>query len=76
MATWINEDVVIDFELSHVMKELVARAEALDKAKDVVYTNVADGIDHFAKQEVIDGYMTPEQREKLLMRYCDYYGKL
>ena len=43
---YINNDVIIDFELSHTMKDLVDKAEKADILEDYgLYMNLADAID-------------------------------
>lgn len=52
---YINNDVKIDFELSHTMKDLVDKAEKADILEDYgLYMNLADAIDFQAKKKCLD----------------------
>ena len=67
---YINNDVKIDFELSHTMKDLVDKAEKVDILEDYgLYMNLADAIDSQAKKEVSRNLITETEWNKLVSRY-------
>ena len=67
---YINNDVKIDFELSHTMKDLVDKAEKADILEDYgLYMNLADAIDSQAKKELSKHLITDNERKKLVSRY-------
>ena len=67
---YINKDIVIDFELSNTMKDLVDQAEKADLLEDYgLYMNLADAIDVRAKNEVSRNLMTEREWNLLIMRY-------
>ncbi len=67
---YINNDVKIDFELSHTMKDLVDKAEKADILEDYgLYMNLADAIDSQAKKEVSRHLITELEWNKLVSRY-------
>lgn len=67
---YINNDVKIDFELSHTMQDLVDKAEKADILEDYgLYMNLADAIDSQAKKEVSKHLITDNERKKLVSRY-------
>ena len=67
---YINNDVKIDFELSHTMQDLVDKAEKADILEDYgLYMNLADAIDSQAKKEVSKHLITDKEWKKLVSRY-------
>ena len=67
---YINNDVKIDFELSHTMQDLVDKAEKADILEDYgLYMNLADAIDSQAKKEVYRHLITETEWNKLVSRY-------
>lgn len=67
---YINNDIKIDFELSHTMKDLVIKAEKADILEDYgLYMNLADAIDSQAKKEVNRHLITETEWRKLIRRY-------
>lgn len=67
---YINNDVKIDFELSHTMQDLVDKAEKADILEDYgLYMNLADAIDSQAKKEVSKHLITESEWKKLVSRY-------
>ncbi len=67
---YINNDVKIDFELSHTMQDLVDKAEKADILEDYgLYMNLADAIDSQAKKEVSRHLITELEWNKLVSRY-------
>jgi hypothetical protein len=68
---YINNDVKIDFELSHTMKDLVDKAEKADILEDYgLYMNLADAIDSQAKKEASRHLITETEWNKLVSRYA------
>ncbi len=67
---YINNDIKIDFELSHTMQDLVDEAEKADILEDYgLYMNLADAIDSQAKKEVNRHLITETEWRKLVRRY-------
>lgn len=67
---YINNDIIIDFEISKTMNDLVNRAEKADLLEDYgLYMNLADAIDSQAKKEVSRHLLTEIEWKKLVMRY-------
>ena len=67
---YINNDIIIDFEISKTMNDLVNRAEKADLLEDYgLYMNLADAIDSQAKKEVSRHLLTETEWKKLVMRY-------
>ena len=67
---YINNDIKIDFELSHTMQDLVDKAEKADILEDYgLYMNLADAIDSQAKKEVNRQLITETEWRKLIRRY-------
>ena len=67
---YINNDVKLDFELSHTMKDLVDKAEKADILDDYgLYMNLADAIDSQAKKEVSKHLITETEWKRLVRRY-------
>lgn len=67
---YINNDVVIDFELSKTMKNLVDEAEKADILEDYgLYMNLADAIDSQGKKETSHHQLRESQWNKLVRRY-------
>ena len=68
---FINNDVVIDFELSKTMQELVDEAERADILEDYgLYMNIADAIDSQGKKETAHHQLRESQWKQLTRRYC------
>ena len=67
---YINNDIKIDFELSHTLQDLVGKAEKADILEDYgLYMNLAYAIDARAKNEVSRNLMTEREWNLLIMRY-------
>ena len=67
---YINNDIVIDFEVSNTMNDLMSKAEEADLLEDYgLYMNLADAIDSQAKKEVNNHYITETEWKKLVRRY-------
>ena len=67
---YINNEIKIDFELSHTMQDLVEQAEKADLLEDYgLYMNLADAIDSQAKKEVNRHLITETEWRKLVRRY-------
>jgi hypothetical protein len=67
---FINDDIVIDLELSHTMQDLIDKAEKADILEDYgLYMNLADAIDSQAKKEVSKHLITDNEWKKLVSRY-------
>ena len=68
---YINNDVVIDFEVSITMKDLIDKAERADILEDYgYYMNLAYAIDSQAKKEVSNHLLTETEWNKLVRRYA------
>ena len=67
---YINNDIKIDFELSHTMQDLVEQAEKADILEDYgLYMNLAYAIDSQAKKEVSRHLLTEREWRMLSRRY-------
>ncbi len=67
---YINDDIVIDFEVPMVLKNLMLDAEKSDLEEDEgTYLNYADAIDVWAKNYYQDGELSNLQWELLCRRY-------
>ena len=68
---FINNNILIDFDLSPKIKKLIKEAEEADLMNDYgLYMNLADAIDAQAKKEVSHHELKESQWNKLIMRYC------
>lgn len=66
---WINDDIIIDFPVPKLLKNMMQEAEELDLRGSVIYTGMADQIDVTCKEYVTTGRMTQEQWDKIADRY-------
>ena len=67
---YINNEIKIDFELSHTMQDLVDQAEKADILEDYgLYMNLAYAIDARAKREVSRHLLTEREWRMLSRRY-------
>ncbi|MBQ9590761.1 MAG: hypothetical protein IJR29_11350 [Butyrivibrio sp.] len=67
---YINDDIVIDFDVPMVLKNLMLDAEKADLEEDEgTYLNYADTIDVWAKNYYQDGELSNLQWELLCRRY-------
>ena len=67
---FINNDIVIDFDLSNTMSDLVDKTEKADILDDYgLYMNLADAIDSQAKKEVSKHLITETEWKRLVRRY-------
>lgn len=67
---WIDDTVVIDFELTQRLKDLIEEIEQLDENEHWGYFNYVETLDNVCKSRVGDGKMTREQWDTLLYKYC------
>ena len=68
---FINNNILIDFDLSPKIQKLVKEAEEADLMNDYgLYMNLAYAIDAQAKKEVSHHELKESQWNKLIMRYC------
>lgn len=65
----INENIVINFEVPEILKNLMLDAEEADLRNDGSYDNLADTIDVFSKNFYADGKLTLSQWETIVRRY-------
>ena len=67
---FINNDVMIDFELSPTSNDLINKAENADLYNDYgLYMNLVDAIDSQAKKETTKHIISESQWNKLMRRY-------
>ena len=67
---FINNDVMIDFELSPTLNDLINKAEKADLYNDYgLYMNLVDAIDSQAKKETTKHIISESQWNKLMRRY-------
>ena len=68
---FINNNILIDFDLSPKIEKLIKEAEEADLLNDYgLYMNLAYAIDAQAKKEVSHHELKESQWNKLTMRYC------
>lgn len=69
--SYIDDSIIIDFEIPPVIQEFIKAIEEADKTKDDgLFLNNTDYIENSTKNYVIDGILTMEQRERLIKKYC------
>lgn len=67
---WIQNDVVINFEVPQILKNLFLDAEKADKENDyALYLNLADTIDVVSKNSYAEGLISEEQWSTITRRY-------
>jgi len=67
---YINKNIIIDFDLSNTMKQLVNKAEEADLLKDYgLYMNVVGAIDSQAKKETTHHIIRESEWKQLIRRY-------
>ena len=67
---YIDNSVIIDFDLSKTMQDLVDKAEEADLLEDYgLYMNIADAIDSQGKKEANNHIITETEWAKLVRRY-------
>ena len=68
---YINDEIVIDFELSKTMQDLVDQTEVADILENYgLYMNIADAIDSQGKKETTHHIIRESEWKKLTRRYC------
>lgn len=68
---FIDNKIIIDFELSKTMQDLVDEAEKADILNDYgLYMNIADAIDSQGKKETAHHLLRESDWKKLTRRYC------
>lgn len=68
---YIDNSIVIDFEVSTTMNDLIKRAEEADLLGDYgLYMNLADAIDSQGKKEVSNHIISETEWKRLVRRYC------
>lgn len=68
---FINNEIIIDFEVSNKLRKLINEAEEADLLNDYgLYMNLAYAIDAQAKKEVGKHILRESQWNKLNKRYC------
>lgn len=68
---YINKNIIIDFDLSNTMKQLVNKAEEADLLKDYgLYMNVVEAIDSQAKKETTHHLIRESEWKQLIRRYA------
>ena len=68
---FINNEIIIDFEVSKGMQYLIDEAEKADLLNNYgTYMNYADAIDTRAKNETKHHILSESQWKKLCRRYC------
>lgn len=67
---YIDGEIIIDFDLSNTMKDLIEKAEEADFLEDYgLYMNLADAIDSQAKKETNNHVITETEWKQLVRRY-------
>jgi len=67
---YINKDIVIDFDLTKTMQQLVDKAEEADFLNDYgLYMNIVEAIDSQAKKETNNHIIRESEWKQLIRRY-------
>jgi len=66
---WIDDSVVIDFQLPKSMLYLIEELEKLDAEENYAYFNYAEALDVGAKELYRRGILTHEQWDRLCWKY-------
>ena len=69
MSYFINDEVIIDFQVSKTMQEMFDLAEKYDRERNHAYYQVADMIDVMAKNAYANSSITREQWDIIVSRY-------
>lgn len=71
---WINDSIVIDFELPKDIKEIADECERLNATEDLAYDNYADVLGNMCKEAYRMGNLTKKQWDMMELRYI--YGPM
>lgn len=66
---WIDESIVIDFDMPLIMKNLILDMEKLDEEEDYGYLNYCEALDDLAKEAYVQGWLTKAQWDMLVRKY-------
>lgn len=66
---WIDESIVIDFDMPLIMKNLILDMEKLDEKEDYGYFNYCEALDDLAKEAYVQGWLTKAQWNMLVRKY-------
>lgn len=66
---WIDESIVIDFDMPLIMKNLILDMEKLDEKEDYGYLNYCEALDDLAKEAYVQGWLTKAQWNMLVRKY-------
>lgn len=69
MALHINQDMVIDFKIPTVLKNLLIDTEEADKRQDGSYDEYADAVDVWCKNLCAEGLLTKGQWDFIVKKY-------
>ncbi|MCD7735757.1 MAG: hypothetical protein LUI07_02125 [Lachnospiraceae bacterium] len=69
---WINENILIDFELPRDIKEIADECERFNAEGNYAYDNYADLLGNMCKEAYRQGHLTRKQWDLMELRYI--YG--
>ena len=72
IMNWVNDTVIIDFELPKDIKEMADECERLDNEENWGYDNYADLLSNMCKEAYRQGHITKKQWDLVEKRYL--YG--
>lgn len=72
MNNWIDDSVVLDFDIPEDIKPVLNECERLNRLENAGYFNWADALSNFCKEAYVQGHMTRNQWEQIDRRYI--YG--
>ena len=70
---WIDERVIIDFQIPQAWENTIAELEKSDLAEDYSYFNFAEALDDLAKHAYEAGQISRSQWDKLYAKYLSKF---
>lgn len=70
---WIDESIIIDFDIPKIMTNLILDMEQLDEEENYGYLNYCDALDDMAKEFYVQGKLTKAQWDTLVRKYGGIY---
>lgn len=69
MDNWIDNSIVIDFEVPRDILYVIKECERLNQQNDYGYFNWAESLSHACKEACVQKHMTKKQWETIERRY-------
>lgn len=66
---WIRDDIEINFPLPEICRNIIKDLERFDLEENYAYDNLAETLDHVAKELYAEGVLTKKQWETLCAKY-------